>query len=120
MLRIIQQSGPRLIPSVKNHCVVDRIRRIFGMKFFVAAMLLISHAAGAAQDGFKVISVVELSKLMTKKPIFIYDANTDRTRRAQGLIPGAFPLENSSEYDVKKTLPADKKSPLVFYCHSTT
>ena len=79
------------------------------------------HSFAAGKEPFKVIGVADLSKLMTNtKPIYIYDANTDDTRASQGLITGAVPLASASGYDVQKTLPANKKSPVVFYCHSTS
>jgi rhodanese-related sulfurtransferase len=49
----------------------------------------------------------------------ILDANGDKTRTEDGIIPGAKLLTSSSEYDIARELPAAKDSDLVFYCANT-
>jgi rhodanese-related sulfurtransferase len=71
-------------------------------------------------DSFNLIHVADLQNLMdTTKNYAIFDANSDDTRKTEGLIPGAKPLTSSSHYDVAKELPQDKSTALVFYCANT-
>jgi len=74
-----------------------------------------------ADEGFRIIHVEDLSKLMTASPktLAIYDANPASTREREGVIPGAHLLASSVAYDVAKELPADKSTQLVFYCANT-
>lgn len=46
------------------------------------------------------------------------DANDADYRKANGKVPGALLLANYREYDARQVLPADPKTPLVFYCSS--
>lgn len=46
----------------------------------------------------------------------IVDANHDRFRAREGVIPGAVLLSTYDEYDAAKDLPATKDTALVFYC----
>jgi hypothetical protein len=99
------------------------MKRIFITIISLLAFTLVisdQKSFAADKEPFKIIKVADLSKMMSakKKPI-IFDANTEETRNKQGLIPGAIPLESAGSYDVAKTLPPNKKSPMVFYCHST-
>ncbi len=71
------------------------------------------------KDKFKLIDVPALETMMKASKVQIYDANNEKTRLSDGLIPGAKALETVSQYDVKKTLPTDTKTPLVFYCANT-
>ncbi|MFI5345519.1 MAG: rhodanese-like domain-containing protein [Elusimicrobiota bacterium] len=76
--------------------------------------------ARAEKTKFKLIHVDELAAaLKSSAPPSVYDANGDDTRENAGVIPGAHLLSSSSKYDAAKTLPADKKTPLVFYCANT-
>lgn len=73
--------------------------------------------ASAAQPRFKPIHVADLAAaLKSAKPPVVYDVNVESTREHVGVIPGARLLSSSSKYDVARELPADKKTPLVFYC----
>lgn len=69
---------------------------------------------------FKVIHVKDLVAILNSgKQVAIYDVNVESTRRHLGTVPGAKLLSSSSDYDVAKELPSDKKSMLVFYCANT-
>lgn len=85
---------------------------------FVSA-LLVSSFAFAAQP-FTMIHVADLQKAMDAKgALYVFDANTEKTRKEDGIIPGAKLLPSASQYDAKATLPADKGARLVFYCANT-
>jgi len=93
------------------------------MRRSLASLLLLVFAYTAssfADDGFKIIHVDDLAKLMAdhSKPPAIYDANPGSTREREGIIPGAH-LLSSSAYDVAKELPPAKDAQLVFYCANT-
>ena len=87
------------------------------------ALLLAASLAAAASpqaDGFRLIHVQEFAALRAKPAaqLHLYDANHDGFRKKNGVIPGAVLLTGSSDYDVARTLPADKRAKLVFYCAS--
>ena len=76
--------------------------------------------ARAEKTPFKVMHVADLEKaLKSAAPPVLYDVNVESTRENVGIIPGAKLLSSSSKYDVAKELPADKNTPLVFYCANT-
>lgn len=87
------------------------------MKILILFTLFFSIAS-ISKDLFKSISIDDLDSLMKSKSkrIYIYDANVESTREHVGIIPQAQLLDDSSKYDIEKTLPTDKKSSLVFYC----
>ena len=89
----------------------------------LAAALLLTLCAVAARaekTSFKVIHDADLAKaLESATPPVVYDVNVAETRENVGIIPGSKLLSSSSKYDVAKELPADKKTPLVFYCANT-
>ena len=96
-------------------------------KFVLGALMTFSlfsfrsvFADGAKSDGISLIHVSDLDTLMKNETsnVHVYDANNERTRATEGLIPAAEALTSSSHYDVA-TLPADKSSKLVFYCMNT-
>lgn len=71
-----------------------------------------------AKDGFRLIHVADLVR-MQKAPfsrVQVFDANHQDFREENGVIPGAKLLSSYRTYDVAKELPADKSTPLVFYC----
>ncbi|HTY57045.1 MAG TPA: rhodanese-like domain-containing protein [Candidatus Binataceae bacterium] len=70
-------------------------------------------------DSFKIIHVADLSALMAQGHVMIFDANPPDVRTDEGIIPGAHLLSSSGHYDIATTLPANKATPLVFYCHNT-
>jgi hypothetical protein len=71
-----------------------------------------------ALDTFKLIHVADLAALVAnpQSRVVIYDANHPDTRAEFGVIPGAHLLPSADGYSVAQTLPADKSTPLVFYC----
>ncbi len=81
---------------------------------------LLSKAEGD-DSGFKVIHVADLAAMRAKpdSKVMVFDANPPDVREEEGIIPGAHLLSSSGGYDVASTLPADKNTPLVFYCHNT-
>jgi rhodanese-related sulfurtransferase len=89
----------------------------------ITVLLLLAALALPARAGktpFKLIHVDDLAAaLKSSAPPSVYDANGEDTRENAGVVPGAHLLLSSSKYDVAKTLPADKKAPLVFYCANT-
>lgn len=77
-------------------------------------------AATTAQTEPKKLEVDQLAALLeasskNKTPLFIFDANTDKTRKDKGMVPTAVPLTSSSEYDLA-ILPKNKADATVFYC----
>lgn len=89
----------------------------------IAAALLLALCvlpARAEKASFKVMRVADLARaLESPTPPVVYDVNVESVREHAGIIPGARLLSSSSRYDVAKELPADKTTPLVFYCANT-
>jgi hypothetical protein len=71
--------------------------------------------------GFKLIHVKDLAAMRAQpdSKVMVFDANPTDVREEEGIIPGAHLLSSSGHYDVASTLPPDKSTPLVFYCHNT-
>lgn len=84
---------------------------------FIAFMICLFSLTAFADDGFGIIHSNELDTWMTKesKTVHVYDANNDKTRTKNGIIPGATTLASAHDYSVA-TLPANKSDKLVFYC----
>ena len=78
-------------------------------------------AAAPKTDDLKLIHVNDLEQMLKtqKANTFVFDANTDKTREKDGLIPGATPLKGIGDYDTASVLPKDKKANVVFYCANT-
>lgn len=77
-------------------------------------------AAPAAQAEPKKLEVADLAAMIdaatkNKTPLFIFDANTDKTRKDKGMVPTAIKLPSSSDYDLA-LLPKNKADATVFYC----
>ena len=85
---------------------------------FVGNAMAEGHAKKAEQ--FKSINVAELETMMKKQKdnVVVFDANNDKTRQKEGIIPGAKILPKVSDYDVA-LLPTAKNTNLVFYCANT-
>jgi rhodanese-related sulfurtransferase len=49
---------------------------------------------------------------------FAVDANSEKTRKKNGTVPGAIILTSSYKYELSQ-LPEDKKKDLIFYCSNT-
>lgn len=84
----------------------------------------LSHLFGSSSeqhDKFKIIHVAQLKAMMADKQthVYVYDANPPDVRTELGVIPGAKLLSSAGRYDIATTLPPDKGSELVFYCHNT-
>jgi rhodanese-related sulfurtransferase len=93
------------------------------MKNFILCSIafLTLTSVAQAKGTFKTIKVDDLNVLIETKDakLAIFDANDEKTRKEDGVIPGAKLLSSSSHYDTAKELPADKTSKLVFYCANT-
>lgn len=78
------------------------------------------HSAQAKKPTVQKMTVGELAALKkdAKATLVVFDANGDKTRAEQGVIPGAKLLTSAVKYDVAKELPASKSDKLVFYCAS--
>jgi len=83
-------------------------------------LLLASSLALAAQPSppFRLIGVEELESMQrdTAHPPAVLDANEPEFREKNGIIPGARLLSSFDRYDVARELPADRATPLIFYC----
>jgi rhodanese-related sulfurtransferase len=84
------------------------------------------HAAAdqseaTAEDGKEAaipeISVKDAAKALESGAVAV-DANSDKTRKDNGTVPGAVILTSSYKYDLAQ-LPKDKSTDLVFYCSNT-
>lgn len=85
--------------------------------YAVMLATLLVLPAWAAKAPFKMIHVDDLAQALdSKTPPVVCDANGKDTREKNGIIPGARLLSSSAKFDIAKELPADKKTPLVFYC----
>lgn len=98
------------------------------MKLLVASVLALGLAFGgtamACPDKDKEkseqtadISVDDAATAKQKGEVVMVDANSDKTRKKLGVVPGAVLLSSYKDFDVKE-LKADKSDTLVFYCHS--
>lgn len=88
----------------------------------IIGLLVLTFALSVnAIDGFKIVSMGELDKMLSQKEkqVYLFDANVESTRENVGIIPGAKLVNSSETYDLKKDLPADLNSVLVFYCANT-
>lgn len=87
------------------------------MKKIMAAALILISALAFADEGYKTVQIGDVAKWVGSKEILVhlYDANTEKTRLAEGVIPGATKLSSSTTYDLA-VLPQDKSEKLVFYC----
>ena len=74
------------------------------------AKRLADHALGE-------VDVEHLASLIDDGSCAVFDANTEGTRKKQGLIPTAAALSHYSKYELSE-LPAAKDTKLVFYCAS--
>lgn len=93
----------------------------------LALAALVLPAAALACDGEKhqasmdpkSVTVAELAGWTKAKKATPVDANGDKLRQSEGVIPGAILLTSSSQFDPAKELPKSKDEALVFYCAST-
>lgn len=78
-------------------------------------------ALNTSSETFRLLNFKELKAMIddsNKNPVHIFDANGDKTRAENGIIPGAKLLSSPSKYDVAGMLPLDRKAALVFYCYN--
>jgi len=74
-----------------------------------------SAAAKPADVKIPDITVEQLDADLQAKAATPVDCNGDRTRKHEGVVPGAILVTDEATYD-QKELPADKGAKLVFYC----
>lgn len=75
-----------------------------------------AHMASAPKPEVKQVNVQQVVELQKKLAVYVYDANSEKTRANQGVIPGASLLTSATTYDVQKELTPVKDAPIVFYC----
>ena len=83
--------------------------------------LFAAVCAGCRVDttGLSTLTVEELAKLRDSSvDLVLCDANNDKTRGEEGVIPGAVLLTSYRDFDAAVELPADPSKQVVFYCHS--
>jgi len=80
-----------------------------------------SAKATHSKDHFKAIHVSDLAQWMSQNPtgVYVLDANNEKVRTKEGVIPGAHILSSYDKYSVDKELPPDHSTKLVFYCANT-
>jgi hypothetical protein len=79
-----------------------------------AAPLLLGSWSACAKDpeGFALMPMAEVEKLMAQKAISVYDANVPEVWEKHHL-PGAVHIAGK---DLDRILPTDKAARVVFYC----
>lgn len=80
-----------------------------------AAAAMFAAGCTTSQAQVKDVSVEQAAKSLNGKAVFV-DANTDDFRQENGIVPGAILLASSHGPEVVNALPADKDTPLIFYC----
>ena len=75
-----------------------------------------TEARTESKEGFKLIHVADLQNMQANGNVAVFDANDAEFRSKNGVIPGAKMLSSYNAYDVGQELPANKGTPLVFYC----
>ena len=63
------------------------------------------------------ISIEDADKAIQSGAVAV-DANSEKTRKKNGTVPGAVILTSSYKYDLAQ-LPSDKSKDLIFYCSNT-
>lgn len=63
------------------------------------------------------ISILDADKAL-QSGAFAVDANSEKTRKANGTVPDAIILTSSYKYELSQ-LPEDKSKDLIFYCSNT-
>jgi rhodanese-related sulfurtransferase len=77
-----------------------------------AALAFGPWAASAKEEGFSLMPMAEVEKLMARKAIAVYDANVPELWEKNHL-PGAVHIVGK---DLARILPADRGASVVFYC----
>ena len=86
-------------------------------KLSATLFAITTGVAICATAQLKITKLDELKKGLAAKTLTVVDANTDQVRTETGYIPGAI-LQDTKSSTATKDLPADKKTPLVFYCYN--
>lgn len=81
-----------------------------------ASALACDGAHGTASVEIKQVEVLALAEMQKKLSVHVYDANSEKTRSEQGVIPGAALLSSASQFDAAKELTPVKDAAVVFYC----
>lgn len=79
----------------------------------------VAEAPSEAKSSYDEWEIDKVATAVESKSAVPVDANSDETRKGEGVVPGAVLLTSSSRYEVSE-LPEDKSSELVFYCGSTS
>jgi hypothetical protein len=69
------------------------------------------------EEKLQAMTVDEVDQGLTAKTLVAVDCNGDRTRKQEGVLPGAV-LVSDEESFAANELPPDKTTRLVFYCHN--
>ena len=74
-----------------------------------------SDKSAPKADDLPSMTVAEVEQAITAKQAVAVDCNGDRTRKKNGVVPGAILISDEEQYPVSE-LPADKATKLIFYC----
>jgi hypothetical protein len=74
-----------------------------------------TESAAKAEENFPTMTVAEVDQAIQAKQAVAVDCNGDRTRKKNGVLPGAIVVSDEETYPASE-LPADKTTKLVFYC----
>jgi len=77
-----------------------------------------SKVAEPKTDALAETSMDDVETKLASGDCHVFDANSESTRTAQGIIEGAVLLDSYREYDLA-SLPGAKDAQVVFYCGST-
>ena len=83
------------------------------MRSLLLLSVLLLPLAATAKEPFRTVGVAEVSTLLGKPGVHVFDANTPEVF-AKGHLPGA-QLVSFRDYPAS-TLPSDHQATLVFYC----
>jgi len=72
-------------------------------------------SAATATDNLPTLTMDEVEKALADKQAVAIDCNGDRTRKKNGVLPGAILISDEEQYPASE-LPTDKTMKLVFYC----
>ena len=67
------------------------------------------------KEQFATMTMDEVEAAITSGQATAVDCNGDRTRKKDGILPGAIMVTDEEEYGASE-LPADKSRKLIFYC----
>jgi hypothetical protein len=73
-----------------------------------------SGATAKATDNLPTMTIDDVEKALADKQAVAVDCNGDRTRKKNGVLPGAI-LTSEEDFPASE-LPPDKEMKLIFYC----